>query len=591
VILLGIIEEKLKLLPDSPGSYQMRDGNGTIIYVGKAKNLKNRVRSYFHGAHNAKTTRLVSEIRDFTYIITSSELEAFVLEINLIKEYNPKYNIALTDDKTYPYVALTNELHPRLIVTRNKRKKGEARYFGPYPNVGAARDTVNLLNRLYPLRKCSHIPDKECLYYHMHQCLGPCIIKEQFDYSIYKNKIASFLNGDAEDILKELNEKMDAASNSLEFEKAIEYRDLIESIKNTIKRQKISINDLTARDYVGIYEDNGDLSINIIITRLGSIVQNHQTIINSYDEKEDEVLSYLRQFYEINEKPKEIGISGINIENIEEMLEIPFVDIKLGKKKELLDMAVYNAKYNLENKRNIYKNQVLKRVETIDRLGELLGINPPMRIEAFDNSNLFGEYPVSGMVCYINGKPAPKEFRKYHIKTVVGANDYESMKEVIYRRYLRLVMENSTLPDLIVMDGGEIQVHAAKEVLDGLNLNIPVMGIQKDDHHKATIIFFNEKLIPLDKNDPVFLLLADISQRVHDFAISFFRSQKAKGFFQSRLDEIEGLGPKRKEALIKYFTTIDNVKNASEEELKKAGMPSNLAHKIYEYFKEENNEN
>ena len=591
MILLGIIEEKLKLLPDSPGSYQMRDGNGTIIYVGKAKNLKNRVRSYFHGAHNAKTTRLVSEIRDFTYIITSSELEAFVLEINLIKEYNPKYNIALTDDKTYPYVALTNELHPRLIVTRNKRKKGEARYFGPYPNVGAARDTVNLLNRLYPLRKCSHIPDKECLYYHMNQCLGPCIIKEQFDYSIYKNKIASFLNGDAEDILKELNEKMDAASNSLEFEKAIEYRDLIESIKNTIKRQKISINDLTARDYVGIYEDNGDLSINIIITRLGSIVQNHQTIINSYDEKEDEVLSYLRQFYEINEKPKEIGISGINIENIEEMLEIPFVDIKLGKKKELLDMAVYNAKYNLENKRNIYKNQVLKRVETIDRLGELLGINPPMRIEAFDNSNLFGEYPVSGMVCYINGKPAPKEFRKYHIKTVVGANDYESMKEVIYRRYLRLVMENSTLPDLIVMDGGEIQVHAAKEVLDGLNLNIPVMGIQKDDHHKATIIFFNEKLIPLDKNDPVFLLLADISQRVHDFAISFFRSQKAKGFFQSRLDEIEGLGPKRKEALIKYFTTIDNVKNASEEELKKAGMPSNLAHKIYEYFKEENNEN
>lgn len=588
---MGIIEEKLKLLPDSPGSYQMRDENGTIIYVGKAKNLKNRVRSYFHGAHNAKTTRLVSEIRDFTYIITSSELEAFVLEINLIKEYNPKYNIALTDDKTYPYVALTNELHPRLIVTRNKRKKGEARYFGPYPNVGAARDTVNLLNRLYPLRKCHHIPDKECLYYHMHQCLGPCIIKEQFDYSIYKNKIASFLNGDAEDILKELNEKMDAASNSLEFEKAIEYRDLIESIKNTIKRQKISINDLTARDYVGIYEDNGDLSINIIITRLGSIVQNHQTIINSYDEKEDEVLSYLRQFYEINEKPKEIGISGINIDNIEEMLEIPFVDIKLGKKKELLDMAVYNAKYNLENKRNIYKNQVLKRVETIDRLGELLGINPPMRIEAFDNSNLFGEYPVSGMVCYINGKPAPKEFRKYHIKTVVGANDYESMKEVIYRRYLRLVMENAPLPDLIVMDGGEIQVHAAKEVLDGLNLNIPVMGIQKDDHHKATIIFFNEKLIPLDKNDPVFLLLADISQRVHDFAISFFRSQKAKGFFQSRLDEIEGLGPKRKEALIKYFTIIDNVKNASIEELKKAGMPSDLAHKIYEYFKEENNEN
>lgn len=587
---MGIIEEKLALLPDSPGSYQMRDKNGKIIYVGKAKNLKNRVRSYFHGAHNAKTTRLVSEIKDFTYVITSSELEAFVLEINLIKEYNPKYNIALTDDKTYPYVALTNEKNPRLIVTRNKRKKGEARYFGPYPNVGAARDTVTLLNRLYPLRKCNHIPDKECLYYHMHQCLGPCINKEDFDYSIYKNKIASFLNGDADSILKELEEKMISASENMEFEKAIEYRDLINSIRNTIKRQKISINDLTARDYIGVYEDNGDLSLNIIITRLGSIVQNHQTIINSYISKEDEVLSYLRQFYEINEKPKEIGISGINIENIDELLGIPYVDIKLGKKKELLDMAVYNAKYNLENKRNIYKNQVLKRVETINLLGELLGIDPPERIEAFDNSNLFGEYPVSGMVCYINGRPAPKEFRKYHIKTVEGANDYESMKEVIYRRYLRLLMEDSTLPNLIVMDGGEIQVHAAEEVLASLNIDIPVMGIQKDDHHKATIIFFKDKLIPLDKNNPVFLLLADISQRVHDFAISFFRSQKAKGFFQSRLDEIEGLGPKRKEALIKYFTTIDNVKNASIDELKKSGMPENLAKRIYEYFKEDEDE-
>ena len=583
---MGIIEEKLKTLPDLPGSYQMRDENNEIIYVGKAKNLKNRVRSYFHGAHNAKTTRLVSEIRDFTYIICKSELEAYVLEINLIKEYNPKYNIMLTDDKTYPYIALTNEDNPRLVVTRNKRIKGVARYYGPYPNVKAARETVSLLNRMYPLRKCYKIPNKECLYYHMHQCLAPCIFKEKFDYSKYKNSINKFLNGDSKDILDDLEEKMTEASNNLEFEKAIEYRNLIDSVNTTLNKQKITINDLTSRDYVGIYRDENEISINIIITRLGSIVQNHQTIINSYDEKEEEVLSYLKQFYEINEKPKEIGISGIVTDGIEELLNIPFVDIKLGKKKELLDMAVYNAKYNLENKRNIYKNQVLKRVETIERLGEVLGIKTPIRIEAFDNSNLFGEYPVSGMVCYINGRPAPKEFRKYHIKTVEGANDYDSMKEVIYRRYLRLVMEDGILPDLIVMDGGEIQVHAAKEVLEGLNLSIPVMGIQKDDHHKATILFFEEKLIPIDKNDPVFLLLADISQRVHDFAISFFRSQKAKGFFQSRLDEIEGLGPKRKEALIKYFTTVDNVKAASIEELQKAGMPKPLAVKIYNYFNE-----
>lgn len=581
-----IISEKLKLLPDSPGSYQMLDKDGKIIYVGKAKNLKNRVRSYFHGAHNAKTTRLVSDICDFNYIITASELEAFVLEINLIKEYNPKYNIMLTDDKTYPYIALTNEKNPRLIVTREKRKKGVARYFGPYPNVKAARQTVTLLNRLYPLRKCYKIPSKECLYYHMGQCLGPCIKNIDFDYSIYKSKISSFLNGDVKDILTELETKMTEASINMEFEKAIEYRELINSIKETISRQKITINDLTSRDYIAVYENDGDISIDIIITRLGSIVQNHQTIINSYSNDSEDALSYIIQFYELNEKPHELVVSGIDSSFIEDYLNIPIVDVKLGKKKELIDMAIYNAKFNLENKRNIYKNTVLKKLDTIDELGNLLGIKAPERIEAFDNSNLFGEYPVSAMVCYINGRPAPKEYRKYHIKTVEGANDYESMKEVIYRRYYRLLMEDSKMPDLIVMDGGEIQVHAALDIINSLNLEIPVMGIQKDNHHKATLIFYNERLIPIDKNSNVFLLLADISQKVHDFAISFFRSTKAKGFFKSQLDDISGLGPKRKEMLISHFISIDNVKKASVEELKEAGMPSDLALKIYNHFNE-----
>ena len=579
----SVIEEKLKLLPDSPGSYQMLDKNGKIIYVGKAKNLKNRVRSYFHGAHNAKTTKLVSEICDFNYIITASELEAFVLEINLIKEYDPKYNIMLTDDKTYPYIALTNEKHPRLIVTREKRKKG-VRYFGPYPNVKAARNTATLLNRLYPLRKCYKIPKKECLYYHMGQCLGPCIKDDNIDYTEYKNKITSFLNGDAKDILSELDNKMNEASLNLEFEKAIEYRELIESINQTLSRQKITINDLTSRDYVGIYEDDGDISINIIITRLGSIVQNHQTIINCYSDTFDDSISYLIQFYEMNEKPHEIVISGIDNNDIEKYLNIPVIDVKLGKKKELLDMAVYNAKYNLENKRNLYKNTVLKKIETIDSLGELLGINPPERIEAFDNSNLFGEYPVSAMVCYINGRPAPSEFRKYHVKTVEGANDYATMKEVIYRRYYRLLMEDGKMPDLIVMDGGEIQVHACLDVLTSLHLDIPVMGIQKDEHHNATIIFYDEKLINIDKNSSIYMLLRDISERVHEFAISFFRSTKVKGFFKSQLDDIEGLGPKRREKLITYFTTIDNVKKASIDDLKKSGMPEALAIKIFEHF-------
>lgn len=588
---MGIIEEKLKLLPDLPGCYQMKDKDGIIIYVGKAKNLKNRVRSYFHGAHNAKTTRLVSEIADFHYVITSSELEAFVLEINMIKEYDPKYNIMLTDDKTYPYIALTNEPHPRLIVTRNKRKRRDARYFGPYPNVRAARNTIDLLNRIYPLRKCYTIPDKECLYYHIHQCLAPCIHKEPIDYTPYKNKIASFLNGDAKEVLAKLTDDMSKASEQLEFEKAIEYRELIQSIQNTIAKQKISINDLTSRDYIGVYQDNEEISINIIITRLGNIVQNHQTILDLYDSLDDEVFNYLYQFYDLNTKPKELAIEGVGDNRlIGELLGIPLIDAKMGKKKEILDMALANAKFNLENKRNIYKNQILKKLDTIEALGKLLGIPAPRRIEAFDNSNLFGEYPVSGMVCYINGKPAPKEFRKYHIKTVVGANDYESMKEVIYRRYLRVVMEDEELPNLIVMDGGAIQVHAALDVLSSLNLDIPVMGIQKDTHHKASLIFYRDKLIPLDKNDPIYLLLADISQRVHDFAISFFRSSKAKGFFASHLDDIAGLGKKRKEALIEHFTTVDNIKKASLKEIIQAGMPKAVAENIYRHFHQEEEE-
>ena len=588
---MGIIEEKLKLLPDLPGSYQMMDKTGKIIYVGKAKNLKNRVRSYFHGAHNAKTTKLVSEIADFKYIICESELEAYVLEINLIKQYEPKYNIALTDDKTYPYIALTLEKHPRLIVTRDQRKKNKARYFGPYPNVSAARQTVDLLNRIYPLRKCYKIPNKACLYYHMHQCLAPCINNTEIDYLEYKNKIASFLNGDASDVIKILQEKMDIASQNMDFERAIEYRDLINSVNETILKQKISINDLTSRDYIGIYNDNDDISINIIITRLGNIVGNHQTIISLNDASEDSVLDYIIQYYEINNKPKEICGLGVDLDSIKDLLKIDIIEPKTGKKKELLDMALKNAKFNLENKRNIYKNTVLKKAETIEKLGKLLNIATPYRIEAFDNSNLFGEYPVSAMVCYINGKAAPKEFRKYHIKSVKGPNDYESMKEVVYRRYFRLLMEDSDMPDLIVMDGGEIQVHACKDVLTSLNLDIPVLGIQKDDHHKATILFFNEELINIDKNSDIYLLLADISQRVHDFAISFFRSEKAKGFFSSYLDNIPGLGPKRKEILIKHFITVDAIKNASIEDIKKAGIPEEIAVNVYKHFNDEKEEN
>lgn len=585
-----MLEEKLRLLPDKPGCYQMRNVNNEIIYVGKAKNLKNRVRSYFHGAHNAKTTRLVSEITDFTYVITGSELEALVLEINMIKEYSPKYNISLMDDKTYPYVVLTNEKHPRLIVTRVKKKKGFGKFFGPYPNVKAARMTVDLLNEVYPFRKCFNIPKKECLYYHLNQCLGPCINKDNIDYTEYKNKVTKFLNGDAKELLDEINAKMEEASNNLEFEKAIEYRNLKLAIEETIAKQKISINDLTSRDYIGIYHDNDKISINIIITRNGNVVQNHQTIINKIGDFEDETINYLVQYYNDDNKPKELCIKELDKELLESTLGISVYEAKLGKKKELLDMADYNAKFNLENKRNIYKNEVLKKLETIDELGELLGISTPRRIEAFDNSNLYGEYPVSAMVCYIDGKPAPKEFRKYHIKTVEGANDYASMKEVVYRRYFRLLMEDENMPDLIMMDGGMIQVNACKEVLESLGLEINVLGLQKNDKHKISKIYYEGELYDVDKNSNIFLLLADISERVHDFAISFFRSNKAKGLFSSILDPIEGLGDKRKEELLKHFINVDKIKEASIEELMEAKMPKNVAINIYNYFHEDNND-
>lgn len=580
-----LIKEKLSLLPDSPGSYQMRDKNGEIIYVGKAKNLKNRVRSYFHGKHNAKTTKLVSEIEDFTYVITSSDREAFLLEINLIKENHPKYNIALMDDKTYPYIALTNEENPRLIVVRDVKRKTKARFFGPYPDVKSARETCDLLNRIYPLRKCRTIKKDACIYYHMHQCLGPCINHEKFDYSQYRTKIIEFLDGDTKSIISELEKGMNDASLNMEFEKAIEYRDLINSINQTTTKQKITINDKTSRDYIGVFEDEDDISLNIIMTRLGAIVQNHQTIISKYD-NDDELESYILQFYQANQTPTEIAGIGIDLKNISEILNINLIEPQLGRKKELLDMALYNAKFNLENARNVYKNQVLKKSETIDKLGELLGIDSPKRIEAFDNSNLFGEYPVSAMVCYINGKASPKDFRKYHVKTVKGANDYATMKEVVYRRYYRLLMENGVMPDLIVMDGGEIQVHACLEVINSLNLNIPVLGIQKDEHHKATILFFEEKFINIDKNSDIYLLLRDISQKVHDFAISFFRSTKAKGFFSSYLDGIEGLGEKRKEALIKKFVTIDRIKAATKEELNECGIPLNVCENIIKKLNE-----
>ncbi len=586
---MSIIEEKLNILPSLSGCYLMKDKNDTIIYVGKAKILKNRVKSYFRGSHNAKTTKLVSEIVDFDYIVTSSELEALVLEINLIKKHDPKYNIMLTDDKTYPYIVLTNEMHPRLFVTRTTKKTKIGKYYGPYPNVKSARSTCELLNNIYPFRKCHNLPKKECLYYHMHSCLAPCIFKEKFDYSAYKNEVNQFLNGEASIVLKDLNQKMITASNNLEFEKAMEYRDLINDINHTIEKQKISINDLIAKDIIGFDYTDDEISIHILMMRSGNIVQNDVDIFSYVGDVNESLITYLVQYYS-NEsiRPKEIYINELNNNNIlKELLSINIVTPQKGVKKDILNMANDNAKKDLVNKRLLYKNQVLKKIETIESLGNILQISTPTYIEAFDNSNLNGEYPVSAMVVFRNGKPSPKEYRKYHIKTVVGANDYMSMKEVIYRRYLKLKMEDLPFPNLIVMDGGEIQVNAALETLNSLNIDIPVMGIKKDINHKANLIVYNNKEIPVSKNSDIYLLLANISQTVHDFAISFFRSQKAKSIFSSKLDGINSLGPKRKEKLLKHFITIDKIKKASIEEIEGLGIPKNVASDLLKHLNDD----
>lgn len=580
-----IIKEKLKLLPEQPGCYMYRNKDNKIIYVGKAKVLKNRVRSYFTGKHNAKTCALVAEIADVEWITVNNPKECLVLEINLIKNHNPKYNIMLTDDKTYPYILLTNETHPRLIVTRTlKRNKKDGKYFGPYPEGYAARKTCELLNKIYPLRKCRNIPKKECLYYSMKQCLGPCINKNIIDYDNYKKEITSFLNGNTTSVLDDLTKKMEEASNNLDFEKALYYRDLIKDINQTVKTQIISSSDLTSKDVYGIYATLDEISIHILYVRNGAITENYHTIYSYIGTLDEAIYDFVEHFYSDDKfKPSEILINDYeNILLLENELNVKIKTPLKGIKKDLINMAESNAKKDFLLNKELYQNKVLKRRDTTCDLAKLLNIKSCNYIEAFDNSNLFGEYPVSAMVVYRNGLKSPKEYRKFHIKTVEGANDYASMKEVVYRRYLRLLLENKELPDLIVMDGGLIQVHACLETLNELKVQIPVMGLEKDDNHTFRAIVYDDKEITLDKHSDLYLFLVNISQTVHDFAISFFRSQKGKGVFASSLDGIKGLGPKKKEALLKKFQNIANIKEGSIEDFKEAGVNEELRLKVLE---------
>ncbi|CAI3315828.1 excinuclease ABC subunit UvrC [Enterococcus cecorum] len=585
------IKQKLALLPDQPGCYLMKDAQGQIIYVGKAKILKNRVRSYFTGSHNTKTELLVSEIADFEYIVTESNVEALLLEINLIKKNQPKYNILLKDDKTYPFIKITNEKYPRLLITR-KVLKDKAYYFGPYPNVGAANETKKLLDRLFPLRKCQVLPKEVCLYYHMHQCLAPCVF--QIDPEVYEKMVQAirrFLGGDYQEIRQEIVEKMTQAAEDLQFEKAAEYRDQVKAIDMIMTRQKMTQTDFVNRDVFGYYVERGWLCVQVFFVRQGKLIQRDVTSFPIYDEPEESFLTFIGQFYQKAEHivPNEILIpEEIDYESVASLVDCKVTQPKRGDKRKLVFLANKNAQVALQEKFALIDKKQEKTIGAVQVLGEKMGIVAPTRIEAFDNSNISGTNPVSAMVVFIDGKPAKKEYRKYKIKTVTGPDDYASMREVIYRRYSRVLKEGLPLPDLIIIDGGKGQVDAAKDVLENqLGLDLPIAGLAKNDKHKTSEMLFGPKLevVPLEHNSQAFFLLQRIQDEVHRFAITFHRQLRSKNSFASQLDVIEGLGPKRKQRLLKNFRSLKNLKEASLADIQAAGIPQNVAENIIAFFK------
>lgn len=579
------IQAKLAILPDNPGCYLHKDKNGTIIYVGKAKNLKNRVRSYFRGSHDTKTELLVSEIVDFEFIVTESNIEALLLEINLIQENMPKYNIMLKDDKSYPFIKITREKYPRLLITRQV-KKDNAYYFGPYPDVGAANEIKRLLDRIFPLRKCHVLPNQVCLYYHMHQCLAPCVFN--IDPKVYTGMIediTKFLNGGEDKIVKSLEIKMQTAAAAFEFEKAAEYRDLVKSIGTLRTKQRVMNHDLQDRDVFGYAVEKGWMCVQVFFVRQGKLIQRDVNLFPYYNEAEEDFLTYVGQFYKENDHfiPKEIFIpSDIDIDSVQALTQTKVIQPARGEKKQLVNLATKNARVSLQQKFELAEKRIEKTQGAIENLGQMMQIPTPHRIESFDNSNIMGTSPVSAMVVFVDGKPSKKDYRKFKIKTVTGPDDYASMREVILRRYSRAIKEDGVLPDLIIMDGGVGQINAAKEILDSLGLDIPIAGLAKNDKHQTQELLFGEPLevVPMSRKSQEFFLLQRIQDEVHRFAITFHRQVRSKNAFSSQLDGIEGLGPKRKQALMKTFKSLTNIKAATPEAIHEAGIPYEVAKRI-----------
>ena len=582
----NLIKSKLELLPTSPGCYIHKDKNGTIIYVGKAKNLRNRVRSYFRGSHDTKTEALVSEIVDFEFIVTESNIEALLLEINLIKENKPKYNIMLKDDKSYPFIKITNERYPRLIITRQVKKDGGL-YFGPYPDVGAANEIKRLLDRIFPFRKCTNPPSKVCFYYHLGQCMAHTVChKDEAYFKGMAQEVSDFLKGQDDKIIDELKLKMNTAAQNMEFERAAEYRDLIQAIGTLRTKQRVMAKDLQNRDVFGYYVDKGWMCVQVFFVRQGKLIERDVNLFPYYNDPDEDFLTYVGQFYQEKSHliPNEILIpQDIDEEAVKVLVDTKVLKPQRGEKKQLVNLAIKNARVSLEQKFNLLEKSMEKTQGAIENLGKLLQIPTPVRIESFDNSNIMGTSPVSAMVVFVNGKPSKKDYRKYKIKTVVGPDDYASMREVIRRRYSRVMRDGLTPPDLIVIDGGQGQVNIAKQVIqEELGLDIPIAGLQKNDKHQTHELLFGDPLqvIELSRTSQEFFLLQRIQDEVHRFAITFHRQLRSKNSFSSQLDGIEGLGPKRKQLLMKHFKSLTKIKEATVDEIVTVGIPRPVAEAV-----------
>ncbi len=589
----ALIEEKLKIVPELPGCYLMKDRDDVVIYVGKAKKLNNRVRSYFTGSHDGKTQRLVSEIVDFEYIITQSEVESLILELHLIKRYDPKYNIMLKDDKSYPYIQITNERHPRLLVTRDV-KKNKGKYFGPYPNAQAATETKRLLDRMYPFRKCRTLPKEECLYYHIGQCLAPCIHEvEPTTYEEMVTEVQKFLKGGYKGVKKQLTEKMYEASEALDFERAKEYRDQIASIEALMEKQTMALNDFVNRDIFGYATKEGWMCVQVFFVRQGKLIERDVSIFPSYEEPEEALLTFIGQFYTSGKhlKPNELLVpKEVRADLLENVVKVKTHIPQRGKKHDLVQLAIKNAEIALQEQLTLVEREYERTIGACEQIGEALQIETPLRIEAFDNSHTYGVEPVSAMVVFENGEPKRQAYRKYKIEQAAAHDDYGAMREVLRRRYRRMLKENEPRPHLIVIDGGVGQLEVAREVLeDELGLFIPIASLAKDEKHNTDELLYGDPptVIPMKKTSDGFYLLRRIQDEVHRFAITFHRQRRQASTFESVFDRIKGVGPVRKRQLHRYFQSYDAIRKADVEELQRAGLPLKVAEEVHHYFKNE----